>query len=197
MSTEKCDIMDIPENKYAKVGEKLKILRGKLSQSEMAKRLNVTLRSYQRYESGERPPPIRSLAELVEAYKIPLEWILNEDIDLEGALQYEGYSKSPLEREDLSVQTLVCPPELKPLVDAFIEVMTSNNEGMKLALSQNTLMFRQAVRDAERVSKLETDIESIKKTLWRIRDTDFKTQEPQGGSEHPGEENRVGGKESK
>lgn len=197
MSTEKCDIMDIPENKYAKVGEKLKILRGKLSQSEMAKRLNVTLRSYQRYESGERPPPIRSLAELVEAYKIPLEWILNEDIDLEGALQYEGYAKSPLEREDLSVQTLVCPPELKPLVDAFIEVMTSNNEGMKLALSQNTLMFRQAVRDAERVSKLETDIEDIKKALWRIRDTDFKTQEPQGAIEHPGEENRVGGKESK
>lgn len=193
LSTEKCDNMDVQENKYIKVGQKLKILRGKLSQAEMAKRLDVTLRSYQRYESGERPPPIRSLAEIADKYKIRLEWIFDEDVDLQSALQHEGYSGSPLEREDISVQTIFCPPELRQLLDAFIEVMTSDNKGMKLALSQNTLMFLQAVRDGQKVAKLESDIEDIKKVL-KTRETDFKTQGTPGESEHPENKHHAGGK---
>lgn len=84
-------------------------------------------------------------------------------------------------------------PELQTILEAFLEVITSDNEGMKLALTQNTLMFQQAVRDGQKVAKLESDIEDIKKVL-RTRETDFKTQEAPGASEHPGEKHRAGGK---
>ena len=84
-------------------------------------------------------------------------------------------------------------PELQTILEAFLEVITSDNEGMKLALTQNTLMFQQAVRDGQKVARLESDIEDIKKVL-RTRETDFKTQGAPGASEHPGEKHRAGGK---
>lgn len=65
--------------------------------------------------------------------------------------------------------------DLQPVYSAFNDVMTSDHEGVKLALTQNTFMFQETVANAKKVAKLEYDIKEIKRVLNQ-RETDFKTQ---------------------
>lgn len=53
----------------------LKILRteSNLTQTEIAKKINVSQRAYSFYEKGEREPSIETLIKLAEYYKIPLD----------------------------------------------------------------------------------------------------------------------------
>jgi len=73
--------------------------------------------------------------------------------------------------------------KLQPVLDAFMEIMTSDHEGVKLALTQNIFMFQETVRGAKKISKLEKDIEEIKRVI-SPREDDFKTQGELGAGEH-------------
>jgi hypothetical protein len=85
--------------------------------------------------------------------------------------------------------------EMKPVIDAVIEVMLSDDEGVKLALSQNAFTFQQSVRWKREVDELRNDMEIIKKRLLDPREADFKTQGTPGEDQHLGK-HRVGGKNS-
>ncbi|HVN97525.1 MAG TPA: hypothetical protein VMT62_13940 [Syntrophorhabdaceae bacterium] len=71
------------------------------------------------------------------------------------------------------------PEEIRPIFDAFMEIMTSGHEGVKLALTQNIYMFLGAVRNAQKVTKLEKDVEEIKRVIGP-REDDFKTSGSKG-----------------
>lgn len=61
---------------YTDIGNRLKLLRGALSQTEFALKLNIPFRTYQRYEAGERLPKRAVLQWIASVCGKPVEWIL-------------------------------------------------------------------------------------------------------------------------
>lgn len=62
--------------KYSEIGDRLKQLRGKLSQQEFAKKIEIPFRTYQRYEAGERVPPSPLISTISEITQTTADWIL-------------------------------------------------------------------------------------------------------------------------
>lgn len=56
--------------------DKLKKLRGALTQSEFARRIGLAQNSYHRYESGERIPDIDVLSKLASRLDVSTDWLL-------------------------------------------------------------------------------------------------------------------------
>lgn len=66
------------ESKLTKdIGQRIKQLRGKQSQATVAKQIGTTLRAYQYYESGDRMPPIQTVANLASVFNTSIDWIVN------------------------------------------------------------------------------------------------------------------------
>ena len=65
-------------NKPYKYHDRVKIVRAyfALSQTEMAKRVGISLRAYQNYERGEREIPIGLIHALYEAFRVDPVWLL-------------------------------------------------------------------------------------------------------------------------
>lgn len=63
---------------FTGIGARLVISRGEigLSQTEMAKRLGVSLRAYHSYEKGDRGLPIEALVGLHEQFDVDVNWVL-------------------------------------------------------------------------------------------------------------------------
>lgn len=57
------------------LAQTLKELRkeNNLTQTELAKKINISQRAYSFYENGEREPSIETLINLAEFYKIPID----------------------------------------------------------------------------------------------------------------------------
>lgn len=67
--------------------------------------------------------------------------------------------------------------EIQSVINAVIEVMTSDDEGTKLALAQNAFTFQRTVRNGKEIAQLKSDIEAIKRRLMpneQPREDDFK-----------------------
>lgn len=45
----------------------------KLTQTEIAKKINISQRAYSFYENGEREPSIETLINIAELYQIPID----------------------------------------------------------------------------------------------------------------------------
>jgi transcriptional regulator with XRE-family HTH domain len=90
--------------KYNEIGGRLRRLRENISQKEFALKVGIPLRTYQRYESGERIPPGRVLSRVAEICHVTTDYILAGDVE---SLQKLALTKksdlSVLERE---VETL-------------------------------------------------------------------------------------------
>lgn len=56
-------------------------------------------------------------------------------------------------------------PELQEVYNAFVEVMTSGDEGAITALTANALYFQNAVQNGRDLAELKRDMEVIKKRL--------------------------------
>lgn len=61
-----------------KLSERLRILRKehKLTQTDVAKEVDISLKSYCRYESGEREPDASTLARMADFYDITADYLL-------------------------------------------------------------------------------------------------------------------------
>ena len=64
---------------HLEVGKRLKELRKKISQKEFAKKIDVPIASYQRYEYGETLPPEPVLKRIAEICNITIDEILGRD----------------------------------------------------------------------------------------------------------------------
>ena len=208
--------------KYIEIGQRLRKLRGSLSQIKMAQELAIHLRSYQNYESGKRIPPMAITIKIAQKFKTSVDWILTGEettkpeaheasennrifattasdeikinreqrvsrnisreaiiallYNIENVRAQKNEGERLLELKDQMRYLLGTEyQEIETALIAFIEVIFSKEEGIRLALLQNTFMFQQAVHDAIKVRNLEEDIMQIKKML-ESRETDFKTQ---------------------
>jgi hypothetical protein len=127
---------------------------------------------------------------------VSIDWLLTGQgsmyisaFDGVGAGQGTGFQEGCIGR------TPRLPDEAQPVFEAFVEVMTSKENGTILALTQNTYEFRDKIRLQKELAVMKEDMDAIKRRLFdEPRETDFKTQEAPGASEHPGEKHRAGGK---
>lgn len=74
-----------------------------LSQAEMAERLQIGLRSYHRYESGESTPPLHLLYPLAKILEVNPEDLITEKVPLnhDWVTIYEGAEKKIFEEDPL------------------------------------------------------------------------------------------------
>lgn len=66
--------------KYADVGNRLRQLRAQLSQENFAKKIGVSLRTYQHYEAGERIPKGNVLYRIASICDVSADLILGDEI---------------------------------------------------------------------------------------------------------------------
>jgi transcriptional regulator with XRE-family HTH domain len=68
------------------VANRLRKLRGTLSQEDFSKKMGIPLRTYQYYESGERIPKSQKLSKIARLCDTTIDWILTGDLKIEKAL---------------------------------------------------------------------------------------------------------------
>lgn len=61
------------------LGDRLKRLRGKRTQSEVAKSLGITRARYSHYENGRNEPDTEMLQKLADYYQVTVDYLLNGD----------------------------------------------------------------------------------------------------------------------
>jgi len=86
---------------YKEVGNRLKILRdmNKLSQPQFATLLGISLRSYQRYEHGERLPGLKILPKVSEITLADATWVIS-GYDRKDISSYEDDLSEAIDKID-------------------------------------------------------------------------------------------------
>lgn len=69
-------------NEFKEVLKGLRI-KNNLTQKEIANIINVSERTYSRYETGDREPRIETLIKIAEYYKIPIDILVGRYIKKE------------------------------------------------------------------------------------------------------------------
>jgi len=136
------------------------------SQRDMASLINMSYKGWQQYESGDSIPGGKVLQSLANL-GFSVNWILTGEGEMRTA-------------------------DIKNTVESTGQVndkgshpMISDHSGVKLALTQNALMFQEMVRNAKKLEKLEKRIEDIE-SVNKKGETDFKTAESQGEKKKAG-----------
>ena len=78
-----------------KLSEKLRELRkvSKLSQEQLAQKLNVTNQAVSRWELGKNYPDILNLVKLCDIYNISLDELIRDDLDFQKSLSSKNRIK--------------------------------------------------------------------------------------------------------
>ena len=83
-------------NKYIGIGDRLRKLRGDLSQKEFSQLLGIPFRSYQRYETGESTPAMKKIGKIAQECRVEIDWILTGSlIPVEHLKPLTDYRKIP------------------------------------------------------------------------------------------------------
>ncbi len=68
---------------HKSIGHRLKLIRGRKSQQDFSRMIGIHLRTYQRYESGERLPPFDIVSKISKICHGNLTWIITGGEDKE------------------------------------------------------------------------------------------------------------------
>lgn len=137
-----------------------------INQYQFAKKIGYTPGALSKIESGINKPS-KKLIKIICDIDWPGHGYVNRDWLLTGKgkiFKEQGYPGT----ENLSVREIISPiynPELKNIIDAVVEIMTSDDKITKDALKQNIIAFQQSVRNNKKINKLERDIEVLKSVL--------------------------------
>ena len=164
--------------------DRLKKIREKLgkTQKEMGALVSVHERAWQKYEKGANIPGGEVLQALADL-GFNINWILTGKGDMhehegEKTVTY-GTNKASVDQVNTH-EAYLSGTEEQTVMNAVTEVMKGPHHGVKLALTQNALMFQEMVRMANEIIELRRDLDAIRRQLLGPRETDFKTLESQG-----------------
>ncbi len=143
--------------------------------SKLARLSGISTSMIKKYISGTADPSRTSLLSLMASGQISFTWLAT------GA---GTMTEDPVIDLDRTMMIKALPEETQRVVDAVLEVMLSDDEGTKLALSQNAFTFQQTVRRKREIEELRNDIEVIKRRLIGSQESDFKTSGIPGEDQH-------------
>ncbi len=83
---------------HVQVGQRLRLIRGKFSQGEFARRIGVPFRTYQRYEAGETLPSGETLNQISQKAGKPIDWILKGDGSDESSTYSQGLDEISIDK---------------------------------------------------------------------------------------------------
>jgi len=72
------------------IGQRIKALRGALSQKDFSRKVGVPFRSFQRYESGERVPSVEILKRISDQTGTPLDRLIKGE---ESSADYKQFAE--------------------------------------------------------------------------------------------------------
>jgi len=174
-------------------GMRVKFLADRVGgMSNLARLCGISLSMIKKYVSGEADPSRTSLLSLAASGHIAFDWLGTGEGSIESGQLDEVNKRAPQSEQNLN---FVSPdPSLQHIFDAFMEVMTSEETGTKTALIQNTLEFRDAIRNKKEIAEMKRDMDIIKKRIFGEADKDLKTEGLQEGENAtPGKAQREGG----
>ncbi len=170
------------KNEHSDIGQRLKMLRGSLSQTEMGKLFDMPLRTYQSYEYGQRVPPSHALSSIARKFGTTVEWILtgvDERADKEmgkGVLQ-----KEPSPGEKLG-QDFTYIPQVSGRISAGKGFTPENSIEMRVAFRKEWIARK---GNAKNMVLIKVSGDSMEPTLLNgdlvLIDRGRDYFEPQGG----------------
>jgi transcriptional regulator with XRE-family HTH domain len=149
-----------------------------ISAEEFARRVGVSGRMMGKYLAGAEPGLERA-KKIAEAMGVRIEWLVDGQGPMYPQKETGGEAEDRRlvgERLSACVAGRKLSPDVEEIVEAFIEVMNSDEPGIKYALIQNTLEFRNAVRNKKEIAEMRRDLDVIKRRLLNSLETDFKNQ---------------------
>ena len=101
--------------------DKLRYLRKhqELSQAEVARRLNLTQPTYNRYETGTYPPDVETLKRIADFFDVSIDYLLESDrtisdnanvVDFNNFIMngnYTIHSRFPTDKERLMINDII------------------------------------------------------------------------------------------
>jgi len=152
-----------------KIGERIKEIRGAISQAAFSAKLNVGQSTIGRYEKGGRSPDAEFILLLKKHYKVNPNWLITGEgskfiqnginetclrIDQES----ESENKGKYATENLSQTGETSPGKITELITKTIEILESNTV-YSGALSANIDAFHEATRTEKQLRDLKISVE--------------------------------------
>jgi transcriptional regulator with XRE-family HTH domain len=156
--------------KYLELGKKLKILRGKRTQTDVAVDIGTTLRAYQYYEAGEREPDSKILQKISALYGKSIDWLLNDDNSVNINHVFAEPPRHPA-AAFMPVPDLNPPPGVDPTIQAMAdikEIMDSRDPILIPAIQANLHAFKRALLRERQFEQLLRENEELKERILKL-----------------------------
>ncbi|OPX99585.1 MAG: Helix-turn-helix domain protein [Syntrophorhabdus sp. PtaB.Bin047] len=192
------------------INNNIKLLRDKLglNQGAFAKTIGVRQSTLSIIESGGRVTG-RIITTICAVHNVNRSWLETG----KGSMFNEPATGGPSSAALMIAERLDCyrvtdrprheVEEIREMLNALLEILTSDNDTVKYAIKSNLVAFRHTVRSDNKIIEQEADIKrlcaemnELKQSLSEPRrlDTDFKTQGSSRESKQLRGKHRVGGK---
>ncbi len=160
------------------IGERIKSIRGNLTQKEFAKQINADQSTVQNWENKNKLPKGDILQRIQEIFNVNINWLLTGDGD--PYLYRSSMNGSPRISESSGLYNKT--GGLGQAVDQLAQILTSGNELIVRAILFNLQAFYDTVinqkRDKERIKKLEEESEVLKERITVLEERlDRQTEE--------------------
>ncbi|MBP7529306.1 MAG: helix-turn-helix transcriptional regulator [Syntrophorhabdaceae bacterium] len=194
------------------INNNIRILRDKLglNQGAFAKTIGIRQSTLSVIESGGRVTD-HIITTICAVHNVSREWLEKD----RGPIFVEPSSEGPsretlmiaesLESFRVSGKPIHEVQEIGEMLNALLEILTSDNDTVKYAIKSNLVAFRHTVRSDKKILEQENDIRHLCAEISELKnslnnpqksnaETDFKTSGSSGESEHLGNKHRAGGK---
>lgn len=166
------------ERKYIEIGNRLKILRGKKTQTEFATDIDTTLRTYQHYESGGRRPDPDILKTISKKYNVTIDWLLkgpDYTVNYNISKNNKVSESSPDSFSTLSLET---PPSLngsgiEPSLQAMSDIKEIFDSGDPIlipAIQANLNAFKRALLRERQFAQVIDENKDLRSRIVKLED---------------------------
>jgi transcriptional regulator with XRE-family HTH domain len=152
------------------IGDRLKTLRGDLSQEEFAHRIGFNKNTIGNYERGDRTPDVVFMKAVCENMNVSPEWLLWG----EGTMNRgEGASTEPQALAPAPAQPTEEDWKMSDMLTKTAEVLESGTI-YRTALASNINAFHQAVRSERTLAHLEDRVSQLEMRMEELADENAK-----------------------